>query len=83
MHWLKKLLQRSEKKQSRTWGSAEHCSTFSLHIWDRKLMDYSGLLVLLLALNLSGALCAVVQWAELNEAKVRWLYNLKPYQLTC
>ncbi|XP_041808108.1 matrix metalloproteinase-19 [Chelmon rostratus] len=31
-------------------------------------MDYTGLLLLLL-LNLSGALCAVVEWTELNEAK--------------
>lgn len=32
-------------------------------------MDYTGLLLLLL-LNLSGAICEVVQWTELNEAKV-------------
>lgn len=32
-------------------------------------MDYTVLLLLLL--NLSGAICAVVQWKELNEAKVR------------
>ncbi|XP_070759083.1 matrix metalloproteinase-19 [Enoplosus armatus] len=32
-------------------------------------MDYTGLLLLLLLLNLSGAICAVVQWTELNEAK--------------
>ncbi|XP_076605261.1 matrix metalloproteinase-19 [Chaetodon auriga] len=30
-------------------------------------MDYTGLLLLLL--NLSGALCAAVEWTELNEAK--------------
>ena len=33
-------------------------------------MDHAGLLTLLLVLNLSGAFCAVVQWPELNEAKV-------------
>ncbi|XP_076012890.1 matrix metalloproteinase-19 [Genypterus blacodes] len=33
-------------------------------------MDYTGSLLLLLVLSLSGALCAVVQhWAELNEAQ--------------
>ena len=32
-------------------------------------MDYTGLLLLLL--GLSGAICAVVQWRELDEAKVR------------
>ncbi|XP_029357617.1 matrix metalloproteinase-19 [Echeneis naucrates] len=32
-------------------------------------MDYEGLLVLLLAINLSGVLCAVMQWRELDEAK--------------
>lgn len=31
-------------------------------------MDYTGLLLLL---SLSGAICAVVQWTELDEAKVR------------
>ncbi|XP_023279458.1 matrix metalloproteinase-19 [Seriola lalandi dorsalis] len=31
-------------------------------------MDYEGLLMLLLVLNLSGAFCAVVQWTELDEA---------------
>lgn len=30
-------------------------------------MDYTWLLLL----NLSGAICAVVQWTELEEAKVR------------
>lgn len=34
--------------------------------------DYTGpLLLLLLLLNLSGAIGAAVQWTELNEAKVR------------
>lgn len=39
-------------------------------------MNYTGLLLLLL--NLSGAIGAVVQWTELNEAKVRQslIYNL-------
>ncbi|XP_035517843.1 matrix metalloproteinase-19 [Morone saxatilis] len=32
-------------------------------------MDYTALLLSLLLLNLSGAICAVVQWTELNEAK--------------
>lgn len=32
-------------------------------------MDYTGLLLRLL-LTISGALCAVVQWTELDEAKV-------------
>lgn len=32
-------------------------------------MDWTGLLVLLL--SLSGSMCAVVQWTELDEAKVR------------
>ena len=34
-------------------------------------MDHTGLLLLLLLLNLRGAICAVVQWTELDEAKVR------------
>lgn len=35
-------------------------------------MDYTRLLLLLL-LSLSGAVCAVVQWTELDEATVRFL----------
>ncbi|XP_053172575.1 matrix metalloproteinase-19 [Scomber japonicus] len=31
-------------------------------------MNYTGLLVLLLVLSLSGSFCVVVQWAELDEA---------------
>lgn len=34
------------------------------------MMDFPELLLLFLVLNLRGALCAVVQWTELNEAKV-------------
>lgn len=36
-------------------------------------MDPSGLLLLLL-LSLSGALCAVVPWPELDEAKVTLIF---------
>nr|XP_020448665.1 matrix metalloproteinase-19 [Monopterus albus]XP_020448666.1 matrix metalloproteinase-19 [Monopterus albus]XP_020448667.1 matrix metalloproteinase-19 [Monopterus albus] len=73
MCWAKLKTAEGLSEQSQLWDSAENLSNFkasALNTCDRNLdMDCMGLLVLLLVLNFSGAFCAVVQWAELNEAE--------------
>lgn len=73
-----KPLECSENKQSLLWDPTEHFSGSEYQPWifgtknskENLNMDYTAML-LLLVLNISGAICAVVQWTELNEAKVR------------
>lgn len=79
MHWAELKAAAALREQSLLWDSVKHFSNFSPGNLEQKqlvkLMDHTGLLVLLLVLNLSGAFCAVLHWAEFNEAEVRLLFE--------